>query len=77
MELEDKIRETVASSVMVEPEDIGLDQSFTELGIDSLSRIELVALVEQHLGKIVPEDEIPELDTINEVTQFAKAIAAV
>lgn len=62
--------------VMVEPDEIGLDTSFTELGIDSLSRLELVTLVEQHLGKIVPDDQIPELVNINKVVQYAEASAA-
>nr|ACH85582.1 putative ACP [Actinomyces sp. Lu 9419] len=63
-------------SVMLEPEDVGLDASFTELGIDSLSRLELVALVEQHVGVLVPEDQIPALDSINEVTKFAESLTA-
>lgn len=62
--------------VMVEPDEIGLDTSFTELGVDSLSRLELVTLVEQHLGKIVPDDQIPELVNINKVVQYAEASAA-
>lgn len=76
MELAEELRETVAMLVIVEPDEIGLDTSFAELGVDSLSRLELIALVEQHLGRIVPQDEIPELDNINEVVQFAEASAA-
>lgn len=76
VELAETLRETVAMSVMVEPDEIGLDTSFTELEIDSLSRLELIALVEQHLGKIVPADRIPALDNINEVLRFAEAFAA-
>ena len=76
MELAETLRETVAMLVMVEPDEIGRDTSFAELGVDSLGRLELISLVEQHLGKIVPEDQIPELDNINEVVQFAEAFAA-
>ncbi|WP_165945570.1 acyl carrier protein [Micromonospora sp. KC606] len=76
MELAETLRETVAMLVMVEPDEIELDTSFAELGVDSLGRLELIALVEQHLGKIVPEDQTPQLDNINEVVQFAEAVAA-
>jgi acyl carrier protein len=76
VELAETLRETVAILVMVEPEEVGLDTSFAELGVDSLGRLELIALVEQHLGKIVPEDQTPRLNTINEVVQFAEAFTA-
>lgn len=76
VELAEMLRETVAMSVMLEPDEIGLDTSFAELEVDSLSRLEIIALVEQHLGRIVPADRIPELDTINEVVRFAGALAA-
>ncbi|MFI0469632.1 acyl carrier protein [Saccharopolyspora sp. 5N102] len=76
MELTEKLREAVAMSVMVEPEEVGLDASFADLGVDSLSRLELIALVEQHVGVLVPEDQIPVLNSINEVTQFADSLAA-
>ena len=62
--------------VMADPDEVGLDTSFSELGVDSLGRLELVALVEQHLGKLVPEDQVPKLDTINEVVNFADTVAA-
>ncbi|MER5454649.1 acyl carrier protein [Micromonospora sp. NPDC002389] len=76
MELTETLRETVAMLVMAEPEEIGLDTSFAELGVDSLGRLELIAHVEQHLGKILPENETPQLDTINEVVEFADSLAA-
>ncbi|QOC91754.1 acyl carrier protein [Micromonospora craniellae] len=76
MELAETLREAVAMLVMTEPEEIGLDTSFAELGVDSLGRLELIALVEQHLGRILPENQTPELDTINEVVKFAESLAA-
>lgn len=75
MELAERLRETIAILIMTEPEDIGLDTSFELLGLDSLSRLEIVALVEQHLGRVLTPEDIPELDTINEVVQFAEALA--
>lgn len=76
MELAETLRETVAMLVMAEPEEVGLDDSFTDLGVDSIGRLELVALVEQNLGRMIPEDRTPVLDTINEVVAFAGTMSA-
>lgn len=76
MDLADELTELVAMLLTVEPADIAHDTSFTDLELDSLSRLELVAHVEQRLGMLIPEDEIPELDTIAEVVKFAEAFAA-
>jgi acyl carrier protein len=76
VELAETLRETIAMLVIAEPDEIGLDMSFAELGVDSLGRLELIALVEQHLGTILPDDQIPKLDNINEIVQFAESYAA-
>jgi acyl carrier protein len=75
VELAERLRETVAMLVMSEPEEIGLDDSFTELGVDSLGRLELIALVEQHIGRLLPEGETPVMDSINEIVKYAEAVA--
>jgi acyl carrier protein len=76
MVLADELREIVAMLLWLEPEDVATDASFEALGVDSLGRLELIAHVEQHLNMLLPEDEIPELDTIDEVVKFAESLAA-
>lgn len=76
MVLAEELREIVAMLLWLEPEEVATDASFEVLGVDSLGRLELIAHVEQHLNRLLPEDEIPELDTIDEVVKFAESIAA-
>ena len=76
MALTEDLREVVAMLLWLEPEEVATDASFEELGVDSLGRLELIATVEQHLNRLLPEDEIPELDTIDEVVKFAESLAA-
>jgi acyl carrier protein len=76
MVLADELREIVAMLLWLEPEEVGTDASFEALGVDSLGRLELIAHVEQHLNMLLPEDQIPELDTIDEVVKFAESLAA-
>lgn len=74
MELEEKLREVVSMAVALEPEQIGSETSFAGLEVDSLSRLEIISTVEQHLGVVIPEDRIPVLDSINEVLRFATSL---
>lgn len=76
MVLADELREIVAMLLWLEPEEVATDASFEALGVDSLGRLELIAHVEQHLNMLLPEDEIPDLDTIDEVVKFAESLAA-
>jgi len=74
--LANELREIVAMLLWLEPEDVSTDASFEVLGVDSLGRLELIAHVEQHLNMLLPEDQIPELDTIEEVVKYAESLAA-
>jgi acyl carrier protein len=76
MVLADELREIVAMLLWLEPEEVPTDASFEALGVDSLGRLELIAHVEQHLNMLLPEEEIPELDTIDEVVKYAESLAA-
>ena len=76
MVLADELREIVAMLLWLEPEEVATDASFEALGVDSLGRLELIAHVEQHLNMLLPEEEIPELDTIDEVVKYAESLAA-
>lgn len=44
-----------------------VDSSLVELGLDSLERIELQSLIEEHFGGRIPEEVGPQLETIREI----------
>lgn len=67
--------ELAAMLAWVDPEDITPTTSLSEANVDSLGRIELIAQVESHLGVMLPEQEIPPLDTVAEIVSFAEGVS--
>lgn len=63
-----------ATLAWVDPECVTPTTSLSEIGVDSLGSIELVAQVEAHLGVMLPEKDIPPLDTVNEIVKYAESI---
>lgn len=68
--LSSRLRERLSILLDVEPAGIGDDTSFSDLGVDSMMRLELIALVEQHVGRELPERELTNLGTIGQVIQY-------
>ena len=54
------VRDALAVILAVEPETIAADSSLTDLGADSLVRIELAEIVEQGLAPTAPDLHIPD-----------------
>jgi 8-amino-7-oxononanoate synthase len=46
---------------------LSLDTSLAQIGLDSLQRIELQAMIEEHYGGRLPEELGPQLETIREI----------
>ncbi len=46
-----------------------LDQSISELGLDSLERMEIIAGLQEQLGGRIPEEVLPQLDTCRQVVE--------
>lgn len=69
-----RLRERLAILLDVAPETIGEDASFADLGVDSMMRLELIAMVEQHVGVELPERELGELTTLRSVDRYVLAL---
>ncbi|MBT6436085.1 MAG: amino acid adenylation domain-containing protein, partial [Deltaproteobacteria bacterium] len=63
-ELEETIRGLLAKAMKQPPESIDRDQSFAELGIDSLMALDLVKDIEEMLGNGLPTTLLYEHDTL-------------
>ena len=70
-----KLRDRLALLLELEPSAITPDHTFADLGVDSMMRLELISLVEQHIGFEVPEKDLPEMETISEVMRYAQRYA--
>jgi acyl carrier protein len=73
-ELKEKLRSIVAE--VSEIDEIPDDTSFSELGIDSMMALEIVAQVERTYKVSVPEEELKTVTNFNSVYElFDKRIA--
>lgn len=68
--LSSRVRERLGILLDIDPNRIGDDASFADLGVDSMMRLELIALVEQHVGRELPERELNNLGTIEQVIRY-------
>lgn len=70
----DGLRERLAILLDVDPEEIQDDTPFADLGVDSMMRLELIALVEQHVGFELPEEDLGQLTTLDGVDRYVLAL---
>ncbi|GAA3495604.1 hypothetical protein GCM10019016_027040 [Streptomyces prasinosporus] len=56
--------------------EITADSSFEELGMDSLTRIDLLAAVEKGFDLSVPDDKVGDLLRVSDVADFLMAYKA-
>ena len=66
------LRDRLSLLLEIDPATIAADDTFADLGVDSMMRLELISLVEQHLGFEVPERELPAMQTIGEVLVYVE-----
>ncbi|MGW7276804.1 alpha/beta fold hydrolase [Streptomyces sp. NPDC054844] len=66
------IRERIAEILGLAPEEIGSDQPFAELGLDSIFRMELIRAVNDRYHLELQVAEVYEQDTVNLLTAFVQ-----
>jgi acyl carrier protein len=71
----DAIRDRVAILADVDPSAVRADTPFADFGVDSLMLLELVAMVEQHLGFEVPERDFGSLGTLSDIDRYVTSLA--
>ncbi|MGA8117452.1 MAG: acyl carrier protein [Actinocatenispora sp.] len=60
----------------VDKADVADDKSFTdELGVDSLSMVEVVVAAEEKFGVKIPDDEVQNLKTVGDAVTFIEKAA--
>ena len=68
----DAIRETVAERTDANIDDIKMESTFRELGIDSLDTVELLMNLEDKLGVTIEVDK--KLETVKDLVDFIAAL---
>jgi acyl carrier protein len=46
------------------------DRFYDDLGAESVDMVHLIALIEENTGIFIPEDAIPDLQTVNDLYEF-------
>lgn len=72
--LEDDLRVLLSSLLLVPPASIGPNITFKELGVDSMMQLEMIAHVEQMIGRELIESELPKFQTIEEVVGYVQSL---
>lgn len=71
--LEEELKRLVAEIIEVPVERLEPDADFfTDLGVDSLKAIEIVAAFEKKYRVVIPEKEIPKIRTLRQIIEHAK-----
>lgn len=76
-DLRDQLRDRLAILLDLEPAKIGDDDSFADLGVDSMMRLELIALAEQRVGHEIDEKDMPNLGTLGQVMTYVSTLQSV
>jgi acyl carrier protein len=58
------------------PEDIRMDTSFDELGLDSLDGLNLIFELEEEFDVIVPDDKVQSMKSVHEVVEGIEYLLA-
>ena len=73
MNIEEKLIHIIADQLGVSPEKVVPSASFVDdLGADSLDLVELMLVMEDELGREIPDDEAKRLQTVQDAIDFAE-----
>ncbi len=67
-----EILEWVGQTIDVEVDDIDLTKPFSEIGLDSLDAVHMIATIESILQKELPEDVIQRVGSLNDILEMMR-----
>ncbi len=71
--LEQDIRDLIAEIIELDPHQIDPDANLVEdLGMDSMMALEILAGLEKKYKVKIPEQELPQITTLNRAVELAK-----
>ncbi|MEL7058984.1 MAG: acyl carrier protein [Acidobacteriota bacterium] len=73
MALQAELRDRLSILLDLPPESIADTTLFSDIGVDSMMRLELVAMVEQHVGYELPEQDLEQLRTLTSIGTYVDA----
>jgi len=70
LDLANQLRDRLALLLDIDASSIKNDVAFADLDVDSMMRLELISIVEKFVGYEIPEQDLPQLQTINHVLNY-------
>ncbi len=67
-----EILEWLAQTLRVEVEEIELDKPFSEIGLDSLDAVHMLATIESIIRQELPEDVIQRVTCLNDIFEMMR-----
>ncbi len=71
--LEQEIINTIAEEGEIETSDITLDSSLYDLGIDSLSSLEILVALEDKYDITIEQERLKNVDSVREIVKFVSS----
>lgn len=66
-----KIKELLAKQLRIDVTDIADNADIiADLGADSLDIVELLMVLEDELGIVIPDDDVAELKTVSDIAEY-------
>ncbi|WP_079041872.1 acyl carrier protein [Streptomyces aureus] len=75
--MHDSVAEVMANRFGMDRDIVVADATFDDLGLDSLSQIELATALTKQLGVELDDDEMAELSTVGEIVALLQSKGAV
>ena len=70
----DSVAQVIASRFKIERSRVVPEASFDDLGLDSLSQIELALMLEKELGVRISDAELSQISTVSDIVAKANGI---
>lgn len=67
-----EILEWLSETIEVPVEQIELDKPLTEIGLDSLDAVHMIATIESVIGQELPEDIIQRISCLNDIFEMMR-----
>ena len=67
-----EITKIIAEIIEKEPGEIDPDAKFTDLGVDSMMALEMLAAIEKKYKIAIPEEKLMQFTTLNETIKIAQ-----
>lgn len=70
--LHDSVVEVFVARFDLDPETVLPDATFDDLGLDSLSQIELATALKKRLGIVITDDELTEISVVADIVALVE-----